>query len=80
MNRKSIFAASIVSALCTIGGAHAQSAGSFAGSSADGNTISLTVTDTGGVYTVTGMSVGILQEARRYRERRLGLLLWRRYQ
>jgi hypothetical protein len=65
MNRKSIFAAGIVSALCMAGGAQAQSAGSFAGQSADGNTISLTVTDTAGVFEVTGMSVGFMADCKR---------------
>jgi hypothetical protein len=36
----------------------AQKAGSYAGSSADGNTISLTITGSPGAYTIAGMSVG----------------------
>ncbi len=49
------------------GGAQAQSAGSFAGQSADGNTISLTVTDTAGVFEVTGMSVGFMGRLQTHR-------------
>lgn len=59
MKRISIIAG-IAGAACLIaGGAYAQAAGSFAGTSADGQTISLTVTQSGSTFTVTGMSVGM---------------------
>jgi hypothetical protein len=59
MTRISIFAGIVGTACLISGGASAQAAGSFAGTSADGNTISLTVTQSGSTYTVAGMSVGM---------------------
>jgi hypothetical protein len=59
MTRISIFAGIVGAACLVAGGASAQSAGSFAGSSLDGNTISLTVTQSGSTFTVAGMSVGM---------------------
>jgi hypothetical protein len=38
----------------------AQQAGSYAGTSADGSYVSLTVTESGGVFTITGMNVNML--------------------
>jgi hypothetical protein len=59
MTRISIFAG-VVGAACLIaGGASAQTAGSFAGQTADGNTVSLTITQSGSTYTVAGMSIGM---------------------
>lgn len=65
MIRKTLFVAGAFSAMFLAGGAHAQSAGSFAGQSADNSTISLTVTNTGGTYTVTGMSVGFTADCKK---------------
>ena len=60
MKRISIIAG-IAGAACLIsGGALAQAAGSFAGSSTDGATISLVVSHSGSAYTVTSMSVGMI--------------------
>ena len=55
---RKVLLASIAMALSMTTGALAQEAGSYAGTSADNNTISLTVTETSGVFTVTSMSVG----------------------
>ncbi len=55
------FIVGIAGAACLIaGGAYAQAAGSFAGSSTDGATISLVVSHSGSAYTVTSMSVGMI--------------------
>ncbi|HTT97596.1 MAG TPA: hypothetical protein VMF58_06065 [Rhizomicrobium sp.] len=65
MKRISIFT-SIIGAACLIGGgASAQSAGSFAGTSDDGQFISLTVTQSGGTFTVTNMDVNIQAPCKR---------------
>jgi hypothetical protein len=59
MTKNFIFSA-IFAAACLIGGgASAQTAGSFAGQTEDGNLISVTVTQSGSTFTVTGMSVGM---------------------
>jgi hypothetical protein len=65
MTRVSIFTAGLLSALCAAGAAQAQSAGSFSGTSADGNTVSLTVTQSGSTFTVTGMNVGFMADCKR---------------
>jgi hypothetical protein len=55
------FIAGIAGAACLIaGGAYAQAAGSFAGTSADGATISLNVSHSGSTYTITSMNVGMI--------------------
>jgi hypothetical protein len=60
MKRIAIFSG-VFAAACLISGvASAQSAGSFSGSSVDGGTISLTVTQVGGTFTVTSMNVNML--------------------
>jgi hypothetical protein len=42
----------------------AQKVGSYTGSSADGNTISLNITGSPGAYTITGMSVGFTAQCK----------------
>ena len=64
--KKFSFFAGIVGAACLIGGgASAQSAGSFSGTSDDGSTISLTVTQSGSTFTVANMNVGMLAACKR---------------
>lgn len=64
MNHKSIFAAGIVSALCMAGSAQAQTAGTYAGETADGGNISLVVTGTTGNFTITSMNVGFTADCK----------------
>ena len=74
---RKVLLASIAMALSMTTGALAQEAGSYAGTSADNNTISLTVTETSGVFTVTSMSVGFTANCAlqgNIGQRRLGVL------
>jgi hypothetical protein len=64
MTRVSIFSGVLAAACLIGGGAFAQSAGSFVGTSADTSNISLTVTQSGSTYTVTGMSVGFTADCK----------------
>lgn len=54
------FIAVFAGALFTATGALAQLAGSYSGTSADNSNISLTVTESGGVFTVTNMNIGFV--------------------
>ncbi len=54
------FIAAFAGALFTATGAMAQLAGNYLGTSADGNTISMVVTESGGVFTATTMNVGFV--------------------
>ncbi len=61
MARKALLA-SFAMALSMTTGALAQQAGTYSGTSADNNTISMTVTESGGVFTVTSASVGFVAD------------------
>ena len=54
------FIAAFAGVLFTATGAMAQLAGSYLGTSADGSTISMVVTESGGVFTATTMNVGFV--------------------
>lgn len=66
MKRISIIA-SIAGAACLIaGGASAQSAGSFSGTSDDGAPISLNVSHSGSAYTITTMDVNMFAPCKKF--------------
>lgn len=54
------FIAVLAGALFTATGAMAQMAGTYSGTSADNNFISMVVTESGGVFTVTSMNVSFV--------------------
>lgn len=60
MIRKALLVAAAVSATCLAGAAQAQSAGTFAGTSADGGTISMVIAGTSPNFTITAMNVNFL--------------------
>jgi len=60
MIRKALLVAAAVSATCLAGAAQAQSAGTFAGTSADGGNISVVVTGTAPNFTITSMNVNFM--------------------
>lgn len=57
MTRKSFFLAGAISLILSTGAAQAQKAGTYAGTSADGGNISVTVTGTTGNFTLSNMNV-----------------------
>lgn len=57
MIRKSLFVACVASLACVSGAAQAQKAGIYAGISADGGNISVTVTGSAGNFTLSNMNV-----------------------
>jgi hypothetical protein len=54
------FAAALTVALATATGTLAQQAGNYSGTTADGHTITLTVTESGGIFSITTMNVSFL--------------------
>ena len=64
MTRKSFFIAALISTVCLAGGAQAQTAGTYAGETADGGNISLVVTGTTGNFTITSMNVGFTADCK----------------
>ena len=57
-------AATVVPMVCAAGFAQAQKAGTYNGQSADGNFMSMTVTESGGVFTITNTSVDFVATCR----------------
>jgi hypothetical protein len=64
MTRKSFFITALFSTVCLAAGAQAQTAGTYAGETADGGNISLVVTGTTGNFTITSMNVGFTADCK----------------